>query len=469
VVKALIGLLLFYFSLGAWAANLREVPGKRIYFDMHSGENGFEIQTVLENPRRLPRLLSTSFYRSRAVAQVDFVKLGRRHSESVIPRVAMEVPGQSLWPVTQAWSVQWETKYRQWIEREVDEEFMNKNSIATDCADVALVFRWVFSRINGLPAANRLAGTGQLFTQDSLMEEWLELPTNPDWRMDKRFLAALDYILEMTYTHSLILDSYPIAINSAVLNPGAIFLYLFGDEGHTLFVHRLTDGRAGEAPLRTLSSTVPKDVRTLFDSEFTDSTQPETAGFIRPRWPEKDAQGLWRLRPRDQMPLYSLEQYDPEATAGIDFQTFVFDRVAPNRKVDLAMQFEDLITQLETLFNFRVDYVNQGNAACYPNLCPPNSQAYRDWSTPARDQRIADRIATAKRFVARQPEFRGEWNQYLSSVYIMVEDQGQSLELTLDDLINTWAARRYSSDPNDAIFKRWGVSTYVQPITTPSP
>lgn len=73
-----------------------------------------------------------------------------------------------IWPVTQQWNMEWESRYANWIESEVNSDYFIEHQFATDCADVALALRWIFARDNGLPAGNKLAGSGNLFTQSSV-------------------------------------------------------------------------------------------------------------------------------------------------------------------------------------------------------------------------------------------------------------------------------------------------------------
>ena len=106
------------------------------------------------------------------------------------PRMASPVAGngaRSIWATAQEWNQDWENRYSQWVQNNRDPAFLSNHQIRTDCADVAIAYRWIFARINGLPAANTLAGTGRLITNESMNPAWTGLSTNQDWTRDQLF------------------------------------------------------------------------------------------------------------------------------------------------------------------------------------------------------------------------------------------------------------------------------------------
>lgn len=58
-----------------------------------------------------------------------------------------EVKDQVLWKHTQEWSWDWEIKYGEWVTQNITIDFFQKYNIPTDCADLAYIARWIFSRI----------------------------------------------------------------------------------------------------------------------------------------------------------------------------------------------------------------------------------------------------------------------------------------------------------------------------------
>lgn len=65
------------------------------------------------------------------------------------PRLAMQDfmfdtrASTPLWRPKNTWSAEWEEKYNQWVEANFDEEFFVKKNLATDCADAAIMLRWI--------------------------------------------------------------------------------------------------------------------------------------------------------------------------------------------------------------------------------------------------------------------------------------------------------------------------------------
>ncbi len=79
-----------------------------------------------------------------------------------------ELAGEHIWTATQTWNESWEERFALWMQNETDATYFERHGVATDCADVAYALRWIFARIHGLPAGNRLSGSGQLFTNESM-------------------------------------------------------------------------------------------------------------------------------------------------------------------------------------------------------------------------------------------------------------------------------------------------------------
>ncbi|OFZ49034.1 MAG: hypothetical protein A2381_15620 [Bdellovibrionales bacterium RIFOXYB1_FULL_37_110] len=173
-----------------------------------------------------------------------------------------------IWENKNTWDEEWETEYARWIEKNVDKDFLKNHKISVDCADVAYALRWIFSRINYLPAANTLAGSGDLFTNESFKDEWKDLKTSSDWHNDERFLKALDYLLDNTYTHTLHNDIYPIKISRAIFISGVIHLSLFENNGHTRVLTKTNYEDSDQIPIMLMSGTTPRMLRTLYEETF---------------------------------------------------------------------------------------------------------------------------------------------------------------------------------------------------------
>lgn len=368
-----------------------------------------------------------------------------------------EVEGEVLWEPQDEWSGFWEDKYARWVENEVDEDFFYDNRIATDCADVAFALRWIFARKNLLPIASRLVATGQVFSHVSMRKEWESLPTAKDWNKDRRFLAALDYILDQTFTHSLMRDSYPIGITSVGLVPGSYFLNLSGDSGHTQVIYRTPVSTRPSRWLETLESDVPRRVRSIWNEVFyrTSLARKDRSAFLKMRWPVKVA-GSWTLLEGTKMPDYSEEQFNPEFMEGFDsFDEAVVARLRPNGRIPVE-QLESYLATLISKFQNRKQVVEEGWAICSAQFCKEDSAEYDAWSTPSRDATLESILIMIEQLVQRfqsNRDVRERWQLALAQE--VVEIQGHLLKL--GDLRAIWRGRSYSSDPNDSVGRRWGL------------
>lgn len=460
-MKALILISLVWSSLASGEI-VRQVAGRGYKdFAILAGDGGkFSLLVTREAAGRLPVVIRRLPFTDEERARDTFNKLTRGwidvSSAPTNEAVITEAEGASLWPVTRKWSVEWERRYERWIAEEFDEGFF-KSDVKTDCADVIYAVRWIFARLNGLPAANRLGGSGIMFTNFSMKEEWQDLPTHKEWRKDRRFLAALDYLLELTYTGALVRDSYPIQINREWLAPGAHLTYSQGESGHNNLITKVTDGTKGELPIRMMYSTVPRDYRYLAATAFAEPKQPHAGGFLRMRWPELTTNGKWSLVAAEKMPGYSTEQYSPEFTEFKTFDEAVFQRVAPSRIPDFKLKVQSQLLGLLNAFEQRIILVNDGHAKCFPDRCPQGGRDYEDHSTPSRDKRILEHIHNVKRVVEEHPEAKWTYKSVIWNNSITIDyEHWQSVTLTLDNLIETWEKGRFSSDPNRPIRERWG-------------
>ena len=295
-----------------------------------------------------------------------------------------------LWEPTNTWNWDWELKYADWISKNVDKTFMQKYQIPSDCADLAYLLRWIFARDHSLPMATRLSATGKYMTHETVLKEWEKLSTDPEWFKDKRFRAALKYVSGQTYTHTLIDDSYPVALNSEAFTEGIHHLHLRDHSGHTMLVHRVD--KSGGVPIQVLYSNMPIEIRELYEAPFTDSSWPQdgTVGFLRFRWPQKTNSG-WSLVSKSKMPFYSLEQFSEDLKKeGESFFIVAFKRVSPN--FDPKRLVLETIDSIFAQFANRVKVIEDGFAFCQTNSCEPGTDGDENWSTPSRDRRLRETL-----------------------------------------------------------------------------
>ncbi|MGE0527257.1 MAG: hypothetical protein AB7G93_07210 [Bdellovibrionales bacterium] len=441
----------------------QEVSGGKTTWTYVYAENGEwrQERVALNGGSGWPELERQQVFHSEAEALFAFNKIQSQRRGGVVlsdlPQSSMELRGSSqeaLWTVTQQWDWEWERRYSEWVRTELDREFWKRHGIATDCADVAYSAKWIFARIHGLPMANRLA-TGQWFTHRSVKPEWMRLPTASEWHQDKRFLAALDYLMNFTFTHSLWRDSYPIEIEPDSFLPGAHHLAIHDRTGHTQLVWSVGT-KPDQVAVLTLNSSVPRDLRELVQSVFMGSAADEKSeGFLRLRWPVWRDDGQVSLIDPTLMPHSSREQFahDFIRSPRTQFWEEVFFRLNP--QMDFKLVVAGLIDQLAQMFEERVRVVEEGYAVCGRGGCPKGSAEWDAWSTPSRDSRLA---ASIQVFWTALSVARLDWpSERMGKV--LLHQEGEAF--TLGELMAWWPQGAYSSEPSDSPQLRWGVHPRV--------
>lgn len=351
---------------------------------------------------------------------------------------------QELWNVENQWSWEWELKYANWIEQEVDAFWFEKYKIPTDCADVVYTLRWVFARINKLPIANQLLDRSW-FSHRSVKKEWESLPTHKDWWLDQKFNAALKFVTTQTYTHTLMRDSYPIEVSIDSIWAGAYQLYLNDKSGHTMLIHRRVPATSG-IRISMLSSTVPRKVRILGEHmAYPTQYVLKQNAILRMKWPLL-TNNKWMLEQETNLPFYSLTQFEK--------QFDINRRLNPNP--DWKIEFEMATRSLRETLIQRIDIVKQGFQTCYPNKCKIDSYDYDNYSTPSRDQRISSLIDYI------QSEFSKNYTEFDEAVKLpLFELENQPISFKQIQL--TWNNHLFSSDPNRPLYSRWALGTQYLP------
>jgi len=445
----------------------RNAQGDKMFLVLYQEGKTWQVDEIIERAGGWEDLISRKYYNYRS--QAESVQLQMQASLTQIqtetPRARIQagdivLKGGSIWPTTQTWSWEWEKKYGEWLTQNMNADFYQKYQIATDCADVAYSARWIFARINGLPAANRLSGNGALLTNQSARAEWQNLPTAKNWYEDKRFRAALNYLLNMTYTHALMRDSYPVAITPENFLPGIHHLDLHEASGHTQLVHRVDLSDKAMIPYYIIQSTTPRQVRVLSEAMVWGSAlaQKGQNGFLRILWP-KVKNGTYSLEKPENMPGYSLEQYAKDFIREENRPNFleVLLRLKPG--LDFVGLVKTGYSNLTDMFKARVGIVDEGYSHCPNNSCAPGSSEYDSWSTPSRDHRITDgieQLAMLGMVALPDPlnqEVAKAMKAALDSVAVTLNGQ----DYTLRSLVFAWQNEMYSSDPNDEPGVRWGL------------
>lgn len=367
------------------------------------------------------------------------------------------------WKANKDWNEQWEVEYGKWVSKVLHPKLMLEMNLATDCADLAYVLRWAFARIHRLPMAVRLGGSSQLFTNETMKEEWLSLPQHEDWQKDKRFRAILQYLMRNTYTHTLMEDSYPVAINPQALMPGTHLLDLHGSSGHTMVVQSVNDPK--DLPVTLLFSTVPIKVRELISTFYQDQETPKLNrnGFYKIRWAKKTGHG-WKFVPVSDIPGYSLEQFSLESSdsqSSMPHFLKVFNRINPQFSVELLLERSTI--ELRDRVKDRIKMVEDGFAFCRNQNCAPGSRGDDDWSTPSRDARLLqlhDTINLALELLPNQlsaeqvAEAHKKISTFAKQESFLIDGESYSLFQIVVALVHGLT----STDPRLSVAQRWGVS-----------
>jgi hypothetical protein len=437
------------------------------YFTLHREEDRWWLESFEVHEGELQRFVSRKgFDRPEdAISEVqkqipEAMEVATQLSNvSAIPsKTATEVPGRVIWKVENEWDWNWEVRYSDWVRENIKADFFQKYQIGVDCADVAFSARWIFARIHHLPAADTLAGTGTLFTQDAMLKEWENLPQGENWNDDPLFIASLKYLLNNTYTHTLMRDSYPIRITKEAFLPGTQHLSLTPESGHTYVVSAVDLSENSADPIRVIYSTVPAEARRLLESGFWDVPQPVMGkgGFVRFRWPEKVGD-QWMLKSADQMFFYSTEQYERTMMEGFgSFAEAVAIKLNPH--LDFKARLQNAINTVIERIKMRASIVEKGEKICAAQDCSEGTANYENWSTPSRDQSLGETIRSLEEYADRMsdriPGLSEIWYKSLETPVLRLDD----VEYSLGAVAYAWKVGSFSSDPKQPIAVRWGLS-----------
>ena len=353
-----------------------------------------------------------------------------------------------LWKVgKRQWTIQEESRYSKWVADNITEDFFIRYHIPVDCADVVYGIRWIYARKAHLPAAATTVD-GQLIGHWS--ENWKHLPTHRKWYKDRRFRAALLYMLSRTSTKTLPMDTYPIHIATDSVNSGTVF---FIADSHAGIVQSVVLDGSTAHPVQTLEATMPPRIQKLNHKNFI-STSPEhsfQSGLVKFRWLERK-DGRWQYLPVQGHPYYSEEQYLPTFNAGyVDYIESVAKRIDPkiyDSRDKINRLLEVFIRQLKE----RIPVVLKGNEQCYEKSCPEGSPLWELYSTPGRDEYIYVMISHITEIIKKNNLIHENVLDRIAGVSLQIAPH---LVVTVEQVFQN--AVWMSSDPEDAIANRWGL------------
>ena len=373
-----------------------------------------------------------------------------------------EYLGAHIWTAENQWNKDWEQKYSKWVEEEIDEDFFFEHGIATDCADVAIGLRWIFARIHSLPAANSLAGTGAILSNESMKRSWVKLPRHKNWWQDHLFRTALNYVLNNTYTHSLWKDSYPVAMDKNNFVPGIWYLSKNRSSGHVEIVQTI-DRSEENYRIYIIDSTVPRDVKRLFRQTLWHRTQPhpERAGFMAMRWPVKKDFERWDLIKKDEMFRFSKEQYQPDFMRDQPYFNLAVLKNIGSKDWSPVLQLSDLGHNIYTTFLHRLLAVEQGYNYCViqGKDCSKGTWGWNSHSTPSRDWGIKTKISTLMDIYKKNqsnPQIKNTWREVLDQTF-EVSTKRRTYETSFEHTMTSLQKGKISYDPNDSIEARWNL------------
>lgn len=465
--KILIVLLMNVFSVTAVMASdlwVKTREDERFYLAVETTEMGFKLHHYHQVRGDYPDHLSEEYFKTRNLIPdyvmekyADYLPIERLAPWPVQPlTVKNKKQNVVLWEATNEWNEEWERKYSEWLQKEIEPDFYHKYNIATDCADAVIGLRWIFARMNNLPVANTLAETEDLFGHYSMRRIWTDLSTAENWYDDKLFLTALKYVMDLASTRTLILDAYPVKLTREGLMPGTFILTQNGSSGHVKFISENHYNENFEMPIYTLSSTSPRELRLLSREVFIDQDWPLTGSkeILAFRWPVY-FNGVWKLLAPEEHKLYSLEQFDPQLKENYPaFINFVVARVKNNydplKLVEIAL--EDILNSVRG----RALIVEKGFEFCSSNDCAEGTAGFEEWSTPSRDSQLKkkfediDKLVRDYQFMA--PSLQSQWTDGLRQTKLKVLGKDTDLAVIRFIVDN----QLLSSAPFETPSKRWG-------------
>lgn len=374
----------------------------------------------------------------------------------------------SVWEDTEVWNQEWEMKYSEWFEQNVNEKFFTQGKyggIKTDCADAAYYARAIFAMENKLPFEYSIYGSGKLITNRTTAHDDLQ-----DAR--SRLLRFFERMADYVSTQSVHQDTYPVALRREYIRPGIVVNHrstgIFGTVTHHLDLVKTVKNNGN---IVYISSTLPADIRELTQTyslrSQPDDEKTQRQGFRAWIWPQNRGKKL------SENLGFSTEQYTitPNSSFGrnegvrslSEFESLLKDRLRlkHNTREELEQQSLDEVC---TQFIARVKIIKQAedyrqtlNGRCM------NAKEYDDYSTPTRDSRV--RSVTEQyiiNFIGRDYDRSGQSEvdkkkDFLNSV-CPVQELYAGRTMTFHEFLKMMSinSTSISSNPNVSIAARWG-------------
>jgi hypothetical protein len=443
----------------------------RVYFSLRKNQRGYVLKKYSQKKGEYQEKIFSKSYKDEESAKAylstnkSFKKVTTLEQwpvsvgESGLIRhdLVGDKKNQVIWEVKNEWNDEWEIRYAEWLQQNVGVDFYQKYNIPTDCADSVVGLRWIFSRINGLPAANTLADTNDLFGSFSMPTRWQNLNTAENWYDDELFKTAINYVMDLASTRTVVKDGYPVRIDRNGLLAGSYIITNVHNVGHAKIINETHYDEATELPFYTLASTVPRTVRLLVRETFVDQEWPirNTKDILAFRWPVVK-NSRWVLKPSAEHSRYSEEQYDENLKSRYPaFISFILSRVKNN--YDPVKLIEFGVKEIVDYINLRVDIVNKGFEACSNKYCQDGTGEYDDWSTDSRDEKLLKKFVEldklVKEFEQISPGLYANWVNQLRNTKVNLNGN----DVTLSSVRYLFERKFTSPNPNVTPNQRWGL------------
>lgn len=416
-------------------------------------------ETLFKNKPELEKYVTKNYPSYKAVTSLSSWSIQNKLDKSNDKLFGKGEKKQYIWLAKNRWSDEWELKYAQWLQNEVTLDFFKRYKIPTDCADALVGLRWIFARMNSLPAANTITDTGNVFGHFSMRKDWRKYDTAINWYEDELFRAALDYVMNLTSTRTVINDGYPVKIDKTGLVPGTFIVTQNNGSGHAKVITETHYEEITELPLYTMASTSPRELRVLvrevlLDQDWPAKGEKEILAF---RWPTV-VDSRWVLQPANARANFSEEQFDVGIKQEFPaFIQFVLSRV--KESYDPLKLVEMGVNDVLNYARQRISVVTAGYAYCKSNNCKAGSSGDDDWGTTSRDAKLLKKFhdidTLVKQFENLSPGLYEKWMAGLRSATLQIE----GVDLTLSSLRFIMEGNLYSSLASDTPDRRWGLNS----------
>lgn len=363
----------------------------------------------------------------------------------------------AVWEAENAWNLQWEDRYAEWIAQEVDIDFLKSIDLPVDCADLVYVVRAIFSRIHALPfMATNIEGQ----RIGHFSSDWDNLATARQWSNDRRFLAFLRALTRHITTRSFPHDTYPVALKPETIQPGLI-LYENMISSHSCLIGRVDPQRM--IPVVFFEASVPARVefkRSVSPNIhiYPPGVDPSRSGVVRWKWPTRTERG-WRYLPEDEMTFFSMDIYSED----FPYRNHVsraLNRVVKGETEEMGLDHAELIGEIVEMFEedarFRSRLVKEAYAHLRRNPRAASDEGFEfSYGTHSRDLRIRELIGEIWGAIYQYDIPRADFFSALRQIPISIDPALP--EVTLMHLFITlhqhWTISKASASPQE----RWGL------------